>query len=63
MEVVLENQLPKSVSNIIYVDEEVTAGTKKFKRGCNNKSFKCITHNLWNQLDQHIVDFWIQSKI
>ena len=42
------------LSNIIYaVDEEVrTLNCKKnSKRGCNNKSTKCITHNLWDQLD------------
>ena len=46
------------LSNIIYaVDEEVkTLNCKKnSKRGCNNKSTKCITHNLWDQLDQHTV--------
>ena len=48
------------LSNIIYaVDEEVkTLNCKKnSKRGCNNKSTKCITHNLWDQLDQHINGF------
>ena len=49
------------LSNIIYaVDEEVkTLNCKKnSKRGCNNKSTKCITHNLWDQLDQHIIGFF-----
>ena len=51
------------LSNIIYaVDEEVkTLNCKKnSKRGCNNKSTKCITHNLWDKfkvyrdlVDQH----------
>ena len=48
------------LSNIIYaVDEEVkTLNCKKnSKRGCNHKSVKCITHNLWDQLDQHINGF------
>ena len=48
------------ISNIISaVDEEVkTLNCKKeSKRGCNNKSAKCITHNLWDQLDQHINNF------
>ena len=48
------------LSNIIYaVNEEVrTLNCKKnSKRGCNNKSTKCITHNLWDQLDQHINGF------
>ena len=49
------------LSNIIYaVNEEVkTLNCKKnSKRGCNNKSTKCIAHNLWDQLDQHINGFF-----
>ena len=54
------------LSNIIYaVDEEVkTLNCKKnSKKGCNNKSTKCITHNLWDQLDQHINDFFEKVKL
>ena len=54
------------LSNIIYaVDEEVkTLNCKKqSKRGCNNKSTKCITHNLWDQLDQHINGFFEKVKL
>ena len=45
------------ISNIISaVDEEVKMLNckKESKKGCNNKSSKCITHNLWDQLDHHI---------
>ena len=54
------------ISNIISaVDEEVkTLNCKKeSKRGCNNKSSKCITHNLWDQLDQHINNFFERVKL
>ena len=54
------------ISNIISaVDEEVkTLNCKKeSKRGCNNKSSKCITHNLWDQLDQHINNFFERGKL
>ena len=54
------------LSNIIHaVDEEVkTLNCKKnSKRGCNNKSTKCITHNLWDQLDQHINGFFEKVKL
>jgi len=42
------------------VDEEVkTLNCKKnSKKGCNNRSTKCITHNLWDELDQHITGFF-----
>ena len=54
------------LSNIIYaVDEEVkTLNCKRnSKRGCNNKSTKCITHNLWDQLDHHINSFFEKVKL
>ena len=54
------------LSNIFYaVNEEVkTLNCKKeSKKGCNNKSVKCITHNLWDQLDQHINSFFEKVKL
>ena len=47
------------------VDEEVKMLNckKDSKKGCNNKSTKCITHNLWDQLDQHINNFFEQVKL
>ena len=54
------------LSNIIYaVDEEIkTLNCKKnSKKGCNNKFSKCITHNLWDQLDQHINSFFEKVKL
>ena len=57
---------PKDIklSNIIFaVDEKVkTLNCKKeSKKGCNGKSTKCITHNLWDDLEQHINTFF-ESK-
>ena len=54
------------ISNIISaVDEEVKMLNckKESKKGCNNKSSKCITHNLWDQLDQHINNFFFILKL
>ena len=54
------------ISNIISaVDEEVKmlSCNKESKKGCNNKSSKCITHNLWDQLDQHINNFFEKVKL
>ena len=54
------------ISNIIKaVDEEVKMLNckKESKKGCNNKSSKCITHNLWDQLDQHINNFFEKVKL
>ena len=54
------------ISNIISaVDEEVKMLNckKESKKGCNNKTTKCITHNLWDQLDQHINNFFEKIKL
>ena len=54
------------ISNIISaVDEEVKMLNckKESKKGCNNKSTKCITHNLWDQLDKHINNFFEKVKL
>ena len=47
------------------VDEEVKMLNckKSSKKGCNNKSTKCITHNLWDELDQHIHGFFEKVKL
>ena len=49
------------ISNIIYaVDEQIkTLNCKKdSKKSCNGKNVKCITHNLWDSLENHINDFF-----
>ena len=56
----------KNPSNIIFaVDEEVRMLNckKQSKKGCTNKTTKCITHNLWDQLDQHINGFFEKIKL
>ena len=55
-----------NISNIIFaVDETVrTLNCKKdSKRGCNNKSVKCITHNLWDELEIHINYFFEKKNL
>tara|TARA_X000000950_G_scaffold243195_1_gene298081 strand:+ start:107 stop:520 length:414 start_codon:yes stop_codon:yes gene_type:complete len=47
------------------VDEQVkTIGcNKNSKKGCNGKSVKCITHNLWDELESHINIFFKNKNI
>ena len=59
---------PKEIklSNIIIaVDEKVkTLNCKKdSKKGCNGKNTKCITHNLWDDLEQHINAFFENKSL
>ena len=54
------------ISNIFYaVNEEIkTLNCKKDSRkGCNNKSVKCITHDLWDDLENHINNFFENIKL
>ena len=47
------------------VDEKVkTVQCKKeSKKGCNGKNTKCITHNLWDDLEQHINSFFENKSL
>ena len=54
------------ILNIINaVDERVkTLGCKKeSKKGCNGKSIKCITHNLWDDLEVYINNFFEKNTL
>ena len=47
------------------VDEKVkTVGCKKeSKKGCTGKSIKCITHDLWDDLENHINYFFEKNTL
>ena len=47
------------------VDEKIkTVQCKKeSKKGCNGKLTKCITHNLWDELEIHIKDFFNKKNL
>ena len=47
------------------VEEKVkTIGCQKYsKKGCNGKSAKCITHNLWDELELHINEFFNKKNL
>ncbi len=54
------------LSDIFFaVDEKVkTVKCKKdSKKGCNGKSSKCITHNLWDELEMHINNFFEKKSL
>ena len=55
----------KLSSIIKAVDERIkTVKCKKnSKRGCNGKSIKCITHNLWDDLEIHINNFFEKNTL
>ena len=47
------------------VDEKVkTVQCKKdSKKGCNGKATKCLTHNLWDELETHINNFFDEKNL
>ena len=54
------------ISDIFFaVDEEVkTVGCEKHsKKACNGKSAKCISHNLWDELEDYINDFFKRKSL
>ena len=54
------------LTNIFHaLDEKVkTVQCKKdSKKGCNGRSTKCITHNLWDELENHINSFFEQKSL
>ncbi len=62
------NKNPNEIklTNIFHaVDEKVkTVQCKKeSKKGCNGKPTKCITHNLWDELEIHINTFFENKSL
>ena len=54
------------LTNIFHaVDEKVkTVQCKKeSKKGCNGKATKCITHDLWDELEVHINSFFEKKSL
>ena len=62
------NKLPEEIkllSIIRAVDEKIKTVKcrKESKKGCNGKSIKCITHNLWDDLETHINKFFEDNTL
>ena len=55
----------KLLSIISAVDEKIKTVKcrKESKKGCNGKSIKCITHNLWDDLEAHINKFFYDNTL
>jgi len=55
----------KLLNKINAVDEKIITlkCRKESKKGCNGKSIKCITHNLWDDLEMHINKFFEENTL
>ena len=64
--VLTKNPEQIKLSNIFSaVDEKIKTlqCKRESKKGCNGKLTKCITHNLWDDLEMHINDFFDKKNL
>ena len=64
--VLTKNPNDIKLTNIFHaVNEKVkTVQCKKdSKKGCNGRATKCITHNLWDELENHINSFFDKKSL
>ena len=62
---VLEAQVKEQTQQIISTNEKVktVACRRESKKGCHGKSSKCITHDLWDDLENHINNFFKKNTL
>ena len=55
----------KLLNIFLAVDEEIKTiqCKKESKKGCNGKATKCITHNLWDELEIYIRNFFNKKSL
>ena len=55
----------KLLNIFLAVDEKVKTVRcrRESKKGCNGKLIKCITHNLWDDLEMHINNFFEKKNL
>ena len=54
------------LTNIFHaVDEKINTVQckKESKKSCNGKAVKCVTHNLWDELEKHINNFFEKKSL
>ena len=52
-----------NIFNAVYEKVKTVQCKKESKRGCNGKATKCITHNLWDELEIHINTFFENKSL
>ena len=53
----------KNIFNAVDEKVKTVQCKKESKRGCNGKATKCITHNLWDELEVHINTFFENKSL
>ena len=52
-----------NIFDAVYEKVKTVQCKKDSKKGCNGKSTKCLTHNLWDELENHINDFFEKKSL
>ena len=47
-----------NIFSAVHEEVKTVQCKKESKKGCNGKTTKCITHNLWDELEVHIQNFF-----
>ena len=56
--------MAKTSSSVRWMNEHLKDEfVKKAQKGCNGRSTKCITHNLWDELELHINTFFEKKNL
>ena len=52
-----------NIFNAVQEEVKTVQCKKESKKGCNGKSTKCLTHNLWDELENHINNFFEEKSL
>ena len=52
-----------NIFSAVHEEVKTVQCKKESKKGCTGKSSKCITHDLWDELEKHINNFFEQKNL
>ena len=52
-----------NIFSAVHEEVKTVQCKKESKKGCNGKTSKCITHNLWDELEIHINNFFEKKNL
>ena len=52
-----------NIFSAVHEEVKTVQCKKESKKGCNGKTSKCITHDLWDELEKHINNFFEQKNL
>ena len=52
-----------NIFSAVHEEVKTVQCKKESKRGCNGRTTKCITHNLWDELEVHIQHFFNKKNL